>query len=408
MRKLLALFFLLAACAIAAAGTVQESTFKSMGYNEFYIRDSNSFACSEYTLLFPKDTNAQIFPVLSLKVLYLPTPSGAPVIKLYLNNDAQPVAEYLAHDLRDGVARLVLGREKMGESNTLRICARAAPGTTIWVTSDSKYGIYEIPYFPKGKGLTVGLETYSPMVGVPFEIVAVARNYGSEDAAVSLSYRRLDLKESLPEASVLDGQTSKSGVVGKCRQWQGFECLSPGELMISYKAVANKGVPMTLLPAVMLYTDVFGEEMVVSNRPDIGAVDSNRVSAQILLQNDKSFAGEKIPVKILVKNSGIIASAIKVRLRTGLEPSGPETQEIAALGEGQVQELRFEAGASRPGNYELGCIFEYEGEQFECHSTNILLEPQALTPELISAALLTLAGLGVFAYFYYFKKEEAW
>ncbi len=408
MRKLLLLFFLLAAGYITAAETIQESTLKNMGYKDFYIRGSDSFACSEYLLPFQSDTNVGIFPILSLKVIYLPESRGTPVLKVFLGDSGEPLAEYLPHDIEKGVARIVLPLERMGERNLVRICGKAAPDNTILVASDSTYGLYRIPYFPKGKGLEVGLETYNPLVGVPFEIVATARNYGSVDAEVSLSYRLLDLKEALPEASVLDGETSKSGVVKACSEWAADKrCLRPGFLDISYKAVAHKGVPMTLLPAVMVYNDVFGEEMVISNRPDIGAVDANRVSGQVLLENDKSFAGEKIPLKILVKNAGVPARDIKVRLRAGLEVSGGDSRTISMLNEGQAQELQFEAMATRQGNYEVGCTFEYEGRQFECPSTNILLERRVLAPELAGAGILTLLGLGVFVYFYYIKKEES-
>ncbi len=408
MRKLLILFFLLAAGYITMGQTLHEDTFKSLGYQDFYIRDSNFFACSNYTFPVPNDTNADALAVLSLKVAYLPSQGGTPILDVYLGDDKAPLAEFLPQDLTNGFARIVLPRDRLGGGkNLVRVCGKASPGNTIWISSGSAYGLYKIPYFPKGRGLVAGLETYKPMVGVPFEIVAIAKNYGGEDAQVSLSYRRLDLKQSLPEASVLDGETSKTGVVKKCTQWgENSKCLQPGELKITYKAVANKPVPMTLLPAVMVYSDVFGEETVISNRPDIGALDSNRVIAQVLLENDKSFAGQKIPIKILVKNTGIPASNISVKIRTGLEVGGDEEKTIASLSEGQTEEVTFTAMAAQPGNYELGCSFSYEGRQFECQSTNILLEPQAFTPELIGAALLTIAGLAVFGYFYYYKKDE--
>ncbi len=405
MRKIFALCFLLGAAGLANAVTLQESTFKAMGYSDFYIKDSNVFSCNTYTLPFPADTNADVLGVVSLKVFYLPGPSGAPTLKAYLNDNF--ISEYFPSDFKDGALRVVLPRDKMGVSNSFRLCGMAAPQNTIWVSEDSAYGLYRMPYFPKGAGLAVQLETYHPIVGVPFEIVAVAKNYGGEDVQVSLSYRRVDLKESLPEASVLDGETSKSGVVKMCERWDGAECTMPGELRIAYKAVANKAVPMTLLPAVMVYNDAFGKAMAVSNRPDIGALDSNRVSAQILLENDSIYAGEKIPIKIVVRNSGTPAEGVEVKIRSGLEAIGGEEKSIPRLAEGETQVLQFEAKGARAGNYELGCSFKYEGREFECQSTNIRLESQLLTPELMGAALLTFLGLGVFAYFYYLKKDEA-
>ena len=57
------------------------------------------------------------------------------------------------------------------------------------------------------------------------------------------------------------------------------------------------------------------------------------------------------------------------------------------------------------GNYLVGCDFEYEGRLYECASTGILAENPAFSAELLGALALTIIGLAVLAYFYYFKKE---
>ncbi|VVC00370.1 Uncharacterised protein [uncultured archaeon] len=404
----IALFALLLAGYITSAATISEQDFKSQGKQDFYISDSNVFSCKDFDVSLPADTNAEIFPVFSLRAKFLPSEAGNPLITLFINSQKEAFAEYRPADFRNGVARIVLpfGTLRVGD-NTIRVCGKAAPGNSIWITADSTFGLYEMPYFPKEGGLEFQLESTKPRVKVPFDIIAVARNFGSVDAPISLSYRRIDLREALPEASVLGGETSKTGVVEKCREWStGGKCAVPGELRISYKAVANKAVPMSLLPAVMVFMNAFGEEeQFISNRPAIEAIDSNRVSGQVLLENDKAVAGQKMPLKIVLKNTGVQARGIKVTLRTGMEISGQDSQEVPVLNEGQSQELRFEAGATQPGNYEISCLIEYEGEQYSCPGTTILVEKPALSIEMAGALLLTLAGLGVLAYFYYFKKD---
>lgn len=408
MRKYLSLFFLLAASYMAFAGTITEQSFNSAGYKDFYINDANGFSCTTFVVNTP-DLNGEVFPVFSLRAKFLPKSVGNPIIKVYLNDSSEPLGEYFPHNFSNGTVRIVLPREQLRASNNLKVCGKPAPENSIWINADSTFGLYHMPYFPPIKGLELGLETYHPKVGVPFELIATARNHGSEDAFVSLSYRRIDLREALPEASVLDGETSKTGVVRRCqKKGQNAECIVPGELEISYKAVANKPVPMTLLPAVMLYTNVFGEEeIVVSNRPNIGAVDTNRVVTQILLENDKGFSGQKMPIRVLVKNTGVEARNVVVILKTGLEVLGPDSQTVNTLREGETIELQFEGRARQAGTYNIGCAFKYEDREAECASTNLLVETQPITLQLVAAIALTLLGIAVFIYFYYIKKEQA-
>lgn len=406
MKKGLVILCLLALSYITYAGTVQEINFGQNGFKDFYINGSSVYDCTTFSFPFAPDANGEVFHMLSLKADLPSQQKSSATVAVFFNGD-EKLAELRSKDFGNGFARIEIQKEKLRSSNSVKICARTSslPGT-VKISSESYFGSYTGTHFPQEKGVRLELETYTPYVGIPFSIDAVAKNFGTEDAQVMLTYRKQELEENTPEISVLKGETSKQGIAPKCERWENSQCTKPGEYRISYSIVANKAVPFTLLPAVLTFTNVFGEEQgMLSNRPNLGALDPpHKISVTSALGNDKAFAGENIKLAIRVQNiSKQRVSRISVRAQSGLETSDENPKIIDSLGIGQSVDLTFNAKASKAGTYSLGCIAEHEGRTLECDTANVTVQ-EGIEAKVIASVLLALVSAGVFAYFY-FKKD---
>ncbi len=405
MKKTLLILSLILFSCITAASIVQEFSFKNQGYQDFYIKDMNVEQCKSFDFIYTGEVNGKTFQIISLKSGITQIPKSTAKITVFFNG-AQ-VAELVQNDFSDGLARITLPEAVMKENNTIKICGETSENAnTIKIFADSKFGVYSGAYFPQGRGYEMQLETYAPYVGVPFKITAVARNFGTEDAQVSLSYRKAELERAAPEVSVLDGETSKNGIVPKCSKWDSRgNCSAPGEFSISYFIVAHKAVPFTLLPSVMRFTNVFGEgQSMLTNRPDLGAVEPpHKISVKVALDNDKLYTGESIPLKITVQNtSKENVQGIVVIPKTGLEVAGESAKTLGALSPTQSEDAIFRVKGLAAGNYVLGCTAEYGSRTLECETTTVTLQ-KGIGIEVISSIVLALISLAVFAYFY-FKK----
>src|SRR3989344_912613 len=396
MKKLLIVISLILLSYIAVAGVVQEFNFRPQGYSDLYISDFNGEKCANFEFLSPGQIDGRVYPILSLKAQVSPAPKNSSKIAVTFNRTKLGEIGYA--DFKEGVARIQVPQGLMDNTNTVKVCGTVMGSTnTIRVLADSVFGIYSGAYFPQGKGFKMDLETYLPFVGAPFEITATARNYGTEDINVFLSYRKAELERAAPEVSVLEGETSKTGAVQKCKKWDSENnCTQPGEFGISYFIVAHKAVPFTLLPSVMKFTNVFGEEeTVLTNRPDLGAIEPpHKISAKVALDNDKLYTGSNIPIKITVQNiSKQRVGNIVVGPKTGLEITGETTKTIPSLEPNQEQDVIFTAKALTAGNYELGCSALYESRELDCETTTVTLQ-KGLGVELLSSIALALISLG--------------
>ncbi|MEK6957835.1 MAG: hypothetical protein AABW99_02560 [archaeon] len=408
MKHILLALTLILTSYITLGATISEFTFAQQGYKDFYINGFDSYGCSEYNFLNTVDLNGEVFPIISLKAYFAPNPGREAEVKAFLNGDVDAIAELKFSDFMDGTARIWVPREKIVHENSLSVCGKTSfTVNSIKIGADSSYGVYYAPYFPAKDGFVLNLETYAPIVGKPFRVTAVAKNYGSEDASVKLDYRRSELEESLKELSVLDGTTSEEGVVPKCiERGANADCTKPGELGISYMVVANKAVPMTLLPAIITYTNIFGEqEKRLTNRPDFGAYDPPQlISAKISLDRDRAIVGEPTSLNVIVKNQSEEAvENAKITLSSNLEIIGEEMLETGALQKGEEKRLSFSVRGVEVGNYGINCLAQYNGREFSCETAQMTLERGGIGMEIISATVLLVIALGAFAY-YYFKK----
>ncbi len=405
MRKFFIFFALIALSYITSAATMQEFGFNDLGYKDFHISGPGIEKCADFDFIYRGELNARAFEVLSLRAGFAPDEKSGAKIAVHFNGGK--ISELGSEDFANGIARVQMPPGKLREKNSVGVCAKTSSIVNdITVYADSKFGVYDGAFFPNGDGYKLELETYEPLAGVPFRVEAVASNYGTEDAYVTLSYRKLELERAAPEVSVLDGETTKSGTAPKCIEWNdGGTCAKPGRFGISYYVVAHKAVPFTLLPSVMRFTNIFGEEQaMLTNRPDLGAVEPpQKLSAKVALSNDKLYTGSEIPLKITVQNiSRERVQNISISAKTGLELVGDGTKVAESLEPNQSQDAVFEVRGPAEGAYAVGCSVEYESRVLECETASVTLQ-KGIGVEIISSVLLALLAAAAFAYFYFRK-----
>ncbi|MEM4326557.1 MAG: hypothetical protein QXZ13_00080 [Candidatus Diapherotrites archaeon] len=389
---------------IILATPIEVKSLEELGYKDFYVNEFNTYYCKEYSLSFQNDVNAFVFPIMQISSEIQGYPNGTEELRIYLNNNLveeldffEPVNNKLVY----------FPKEMWEKNNTLKVCIKTSFNINkIGFLAKTRIGLFESYYFPKEDGFKLELETYEPILGKQFKISAVAKNYGSKDLDVSIYYRKSELEKVLKELSILKGETAKKGVVPKCeKRNENNECIKPGVLKLSYDAVANKAIQMSILPAVMEFTDVFGnKQILLSNRPEVYVKEPQKdIMAEIVMKKDKIPKNQVFEVSVLLKNiSEKEINDIKVDLDT---PQGKISQNVARISKNEIMEVKYNIKIEEAGNYDLGCEVFYNENKIECKKTNLIITNEFVNVETIMGILLGLIGLGVLAYFY-FKKES--
>ncbi|MEM4261396.1 MAG: hypothetical protein QXI10_00350 [Candidatus Diapherotrites archaeon] len=389
---------------IILATPIEVKSLEELGYKDFYVNEFNTYYCKEYSLSFQNDVNAFVFPIMQISSEIQGYPNGTEELRIYLNNNLveeldffEPVNNKLVY----------FPKEMWEKNNTLKVCIKTSFNINkIGFLAKTRIGLFESYYFPKEDGFKLELETYEPILGKQFKISAVAKNYGSKDLDVSIYYRKSELEKVLKELSILKGETAKKGVVPKCeKRNENNECIKPGVLKLSYDAVANKAIQMSILPAVMEFTDVFGnKQILLSNRPEVYVKEPQKdIMAEIVMKKDKIPKNQVFEVSVLLKNiSEKEINDIKVDLDT---PQGKISQNVARISKNEIMEVKYNIKIEEAGNYDLGCEVFYNENKIECKKANLIITNEFVNVETIMGILLGLIGLGVLAYFY-FKKES--
>src|SRR3989344_5078834 len=125
MKHILLVLMVLFASYITFAGTVDEFSFKELGYSDFYIRDFNSSGCTSFDFINSFDLNGEIFPIVSVYGEFAPNPSNLAKITVFLNGEDR-IAELQHEDFRNGVAHVFVPRDKIIENNNLRVCGQTS------------------------------------------------------------------------------------------------------------------------------------------------------------------------------------------------------------------------------------------------------------------------------------------
>jgi hypothetical protein len=389
------------------AKVIEEFDFKSRGHKDFYINDFNKEGCVNFDFSYTSDLNGYVFPIFTLKADFPKDPKNMAKIMVLFNG--VEVKELKHDDFMVGVAHIWLPKNNFTKNNSIKVCGKTSKTQNkIGILADSYFGVYETFYFPDSDGLTLELETYNPYVGRVFKIDSIARNYGSQDVEVELFYRQKDLEEKGAQLSILKGETSKRGVVPKCvARNENSECEKPGVLRITYYAVPQQAIEMSVLPSVMAFKNEFGERQTIfSNTPMIKSIEyPEKITPQIFTKSDKVFALE--PVKLLIKlknNSEEAIQNISLELKGDLEgQSGPV--KIQTIQPNEIKDVEIVAKPVDAGNYMINCVVKYNDENSECKTLIIRIEKKDFAINEILPLLLALVAIIAFLYFYTKKTD---
>lgn len=406
---ILSVLALVLSAGFATGATLRENSLGALGYSDFIVSGADRNVCTEYAFVKPADMNRMAYPVLSIHAQFAPVESGGADVSVYLNNDENAVSVMRADKFTNGWARFNLPWELLEEKNTVKVCARTSFTTTeIKVLKDSVLGYYMKPDFERKGAFTKMIEVKTPKPGQVFEIKMRLFNYGSEGAKVKMLYRRSVLEERLPELVFVKGDTTFEATIPPCISRDAdANCIVPSEVGFSYFAMAKKAEQMTLLPAILNYENVFGENVEQeSNRQTITVVQPEiRVKAFLLVEGNAQKVGEAGKATLGVKNEGIDTlyniSAV-VLPQQGLQIEGNGRAAISSIAPGETKYVDFSLGAGQAGSYGLGCrlsYLDYNAVETECSTANVIYEAAGIDPALIGAGVLLLVAIGVYAYF---------
>ncbi len=386
-----------------SAKALELKTLEDYGYKDFYVNKFDFYSCKEYTVSFQNDTNYFVFPIMQTAIELEGSPNGTEYLKIYLNNEEVEELRFLEWESNNIV---YFPQDKWLKENLVKVCIRTSSNVNkIGFLAKTKIGLFESFYFPKNEGLKLELETKTPFVGRQFKINAVAKNYGSKDVRVTMYYRKNELEKALKELSILKGETSKSGFVPKCKERdKEGKCIIPGELKIKYDAVANKPILMSVLPAVMEFTGPFGQKQyLLSDRPQISVLEpQNDISAEIILTKDKVEKEEIFEVNVVMKN---ISEKEIENVNVWLIAGEKKVEKFVPLvNSGETKEVIYTTKIESAGKYEIYCEVSYNGEVSECERTFLTVTEKSVEIEAIMTILAGLFGLGLVAYYFYFKK----
>ena len=400
-RKVLiaaALFF--AACLLtsASAKVISENTFKELGYSDFAAEEEK---CSSYLFSAANLAEGEYF-VISLHADFAPILDRDARVEVLINDENK--GNYRANEFRDGWLRVIAERDLLGGENNLKICLKPTSASLkITLFSDSYFGKYLMPDFYRQDSLVQEVSNESPYVGEKFEVFVTARNYGSEDAVLQLSYSLKDPEEVFPYLRIVNGNLEKEITVGKCRKYTENGCTEPGTASEKYVVKPEKSIGLLLRSATIEFTNVFGEdEIIKSNRTYMKIKNPElKIDAGISSENNLVKVGESKGLMLKVhNNSPYDVYRLKAIINAG----------NGALSEGEINVGDLEANGwfekqiiftpEKAGKANVNCTIiseDYNNDELGCNGLEIIAEEKSNIWIFAAMAMLAIA-IGVYIY----------
>lgn len=281
---------------------------------------------------------------------------------------------------------------------TLTICGNSSPSLQrLYVSSSGSLGLYQQPHFDRARDFETVVVTPERILGQEVQVNVFVRNSGALPASVHVDYRKYDV----PYLPLLKGET-------------GFDTtLEPNESRtITYYIKPLRSVDLALPPAVLTYTNIFGEEeRIESNRAQVRVKQPEfNVKGVFLLNQTHARVNEPIDVRWLAQNDGIDPlyglSATYV-----VSPEGGVTlprMMIPELLPSKAESRGFTIQFAKAGTYTLGCVIFQESNpelHTNCQGTTITITEDNRLITLLLSLLLVVIGIGVYAYIYYSKPQ---
>lgn len=408
--RLVFVLSILTLCSTGFAETINETVLANAGFEDFVVEGQNTEKCREIQFISTAPSNTDAFAVFSANVEFLPVASTESSISVYFNG--LKLSELKADKFKASFARVELPKSKTLETNKIKVCLKTSYSTTkIVLKKESTVGDYLKPDFSEKDSFKLAIEPYSPKLFEEFKVTATLKNSGSEDAVVTLKYRKDHLENETPETSLVKGKTIIEGMkVEKCKQRaQDGKCLLPGTASFEYYLRPKISGTITLLPAVAEFENIFGEQVVLeSNRPDITITEPEvKIRSFISVPKKEYVAGEKATLLLIMSNDSY-TPALSV---TGkIEPSSNlgAAEQVFLLDsiEGkETVEKEFTLTSAQPGVYEVDCsVIVGDGSALPCEKATIEFKEPGLSPQIAGGIVLLLIGAAVYGYIFYIRK----
>ncbi len=396
MRK--NILFILATIALLATGAhalvLSETTLSTSGFNGLILTGPSQTVCDDFTFTpFTAYTAEGNDTVLTLNVETNPVSDPDSNVTVFLNDEKFQTI-YSRDLLENGNIHILIPAEnQVSETNTIRVCgATSSESQSLRVSRDTKIGLYQQPRFNTINSFQTLIAGTKPELGEPIDIELYLTNLGGEAVNVNIDYRKYEL-DYVP---LLKGETGFTGTI------------LPGETKkLSYNIKPLRAVSILLPPAVLTYTNIFGEKIVQeSTRPYLLVEGPEfNVRAAFLVPQIRVNVNEPVQVQWVAQNDGIVA-VNGVKATYTVYPEGtinPSSTTIDSLSPAKAVTQNFTVTFSKPGIYTLGCYLSPNADPTlttNCQSATIeAIEPNTGITLLFSLLVLLIA-IVVYAYIY--------
>ncbi len=391
-----------------AANAENESTFKEKGYGAFSIKGPEQTGCftveflrEEFPLLNEKGSHL----IVSINATFKPEMHGTASIDFFINNEfigRKELSDFVC-SAGECWTRMEIPKELLEKDNRIKICGKTGKSITgIEISSDSLIGAYLMPiinsrgfkkciYTDKGACTT----KYNAKLGEDLNVNIIIHNSGSREAFVRFRDKRAIIKDREERKELGDVDFNFLLPAGSTKR-------------ISYQIRVKELGKMSLVPSVIYYDNVFGEEQsILSNVVDVEVFSVKPTVNVFIVGKDNEKRTAK--VKIVVSNNSpyplreLFLSAIPGK---GVTINGPDKLELPVLNAKSSESLEFTVSANDPGEYSIGCIAIYGNSKntIECEKAVVLFVEKA--PDTIAMGAGLMLVIGVLIYIHLNTRKE--
>lgn len=399
-KYLFSILFMLFLFSSAQALMLQEKSLSTYTFPGFEINTPATTHCETITFNpFPTYTESTNDTLLNLNIEFTPATDFDSNVTVSSNNQLIQTIYSRNFEGKRSAHVLIPAAIQNENGTTLEICGNSSPALQrLYVSSTGTLGLYQQPHFDRANDFETFVVTPERILGQEVEVQVRVHNSGALPASVHVDYRKYDL----PHLPLLKGET-------------GFDAtLEPNESRtITYYIKPLRAVDLALPPAVLTYTNIFGEEeKIESNRAQVRVKQPEfNVKGVFLLNQTHARVNEPIDVRWLAQNDGIDPlyglSATYV-----ISPENEVTlprMMIPELLPSKAESRGFTIQFAKPGTYTLGCVIFQESNpelHTNCQGTTITITEDTRLITLLLSLLLVVIGIGVYAYIYYSKPQS--
>jgi hypothetical protein len=396
--KLLLLFFaILCFAGFAVSETLQELSLKEANFQGLTVEGALKEECA--SIAFLKEPIAEqkgIYTILSIHASFMPTSNGNAGIKVFVNNNAESLADLKPEDFENEWARVQIPITGLAEKNELKICAKTSNSIIkVQVLEDSKIGYYKMPVFEIEKTVS----TTKPIVGREMQATIKAKNTGSEAGKASVKYWNVELNI----AQITRGDSDFEGTI------------QPGETVIlNYFVKPKYAVQMDLASAILEYENIFGEKKkIYSNRPTIWVQEPEfKINPTLGISSPEQKAiqpGQQASIALTARNEGLNALenvSIKIEASQGLIVS-KDSFEGLNFKAGETKTFKIAVSSLEEGTKQLGCTATYTDYALVNSKCPLLaLEFEKAKPNPLFGLAIVLVIIGAVIYIYIYRPER--